>query len=108
MNAKVFKSLIKEAVREAVREELGLLLLEQKKQSIKENLNSDNSTLSFNTKDVDVISLRSKLKSQLDENFGIQQPQPSLSNNKNPFASFLEDSAASMTPQELSGLKNLG
>jgi hypothetical protein len=52
------------------------------------------------------------------EQFGFQHPQPKLEvinavdevtgERVNPFAAFLADSAANMTPQERAGLKNLG
>jgi hypothetical protein len=108
MNAKVFKNLIKEAVREAVREEIGVLLLEQKKQELNEN-----KTFSFTSSDVPTSNVEAKtaLHSKMGNMFGYEQPQSQLKVDPaadNPFAAFLADSAASMTPQEISGLRNLG
>ena len=107
MNAKVFKNLIKEAVREAVREEIGVLLLEQKKQELNEN-----KTFSFTSNDVPVNKeVRSSLRSKMDNMFGYEQPQSQLKvdpTSDNPFAAFIQDAAANMTAQDLSGLRNLG
>jgi hypothetical protein len=109
MNAKVFKNLIKEAVREAVREEIGILLLEQKKQELNEN-----KTFSFSSSDVPTgnVEARAALRSKMGSMFGYEQPSsPTLKvdpTSDNPFMAFIEDSAANMTPQERSGLKNLG
>ena len=109
MNAKTFKSLIKEAVREAVREEIGVLLLEQNKQELNEN-----KTFSFTSNDVPTSNnteAKTALRSKMGAMFGYEQPQSNLkvdSKSDNPFAAFIEDSAATMTPQERSGLKNLG
>jgi hypothetical protein len=110
MNAKVFKNLIKEAVREAVREEIGVLLLEQKKQELTEG-----KTFSFTSSDVPTgagtTEVRATLHNKMGAMFGYEQPQSQLKVDPtldNPFAAFLADSAASMTPQEISGLRNLG
>ena len=114
MNAKVFKNLIKEAVREAVREEVGVLLLEQRKQELNEN-----KTFSFTSNDVVASSdARASLRTKMGEAFGFQQSSPKLEiidavdkktgEKVNPFAAFLADSAANMTAQDLSGLRNLG
>jgi hypothetical protein len=115
MNAKVFKNLIKEAVREAVREEIGVLLLEQKKQELNES-----KTFSFTSNDVPTGNIEAKaaLRSKMGEAFGFKQPTPKLEivnaidentgERINPFAAFLADSAANMTAQDLSGLRNLG
>ena len=108
MNAKVFKNLIKEAVREAVREEIGILLLEQKKQELNEN-----KTFSFTSSDVPISNnneAKAALRSKMGSMFGYEQ-QPQLKvdpTSDNPFAAFIADSAANMTPQDLSGLRNLG
>ena len=109
MNAKVFKNLIKEAIREAVREEIGILLLDQTKQSL-----SENKTFSFNSNDVPVngdakVALRSKMGAMF--GYDVPQPQPQLKvdpTSDNPFMAFIEDAAANMTAQDLSGLRNLG
>lgn len=114
MNAKVFKNLIKEAVREAVREEVGVLLLEQRKQELNEN-----KTFSFTSDDViNTNDVRTSLRTKMGEAFGFQQSSPKLEvinavdkktgEKVNPFAAFLADSAANMTAQDLSGLRNLG
>jgi hypothetical protein len=108
MNAKVFKNLIKEAVREAVREEIGILLLEQKKQELNEN-----KTFSFTSSDVPIGNSEAKaaLRSKMGSMFGYEQPQSQLKVNPasdNPFAAFIQDAAANMTAQDLSGLRNLG
>ena len=107
MNAKVFKNLIKEAVREAVREEIGILLLEQTKQSL-----SEGKTINFTSNDIPVNSeARTALRSKMGAMFGYEQPQSHLKVDPvsdNPFAAFIQDSAANMTPQERAGLKNLG
>jgi len=62
--------------------------------------------------------VRSSLRAKMGEAFGFQQPQPKLEvidaidentgERINPFAAFIADSAANMTPQERAGLKNLG
>lgn len=109
MNLKQFRQIIREETRNAVREELGLLLLEQKKQSITENFRQGNGTgdyvppITFTTSDVDRVGLRNKLNNQIVQN------SPELVNvqGANPFAAFLKESANTMTPQERSGLKNL-
>jgi hypothetical protein len=116
MNAKVFKNLIKEAVREAVREEIGVLLLEQKKQELNEN-----KTFSFTSSDIPINSnneAKSALRNKMGEAFGFKQSTSKLEvinavnentgEKINPFAAFIADSAANMTPQDLSGLRNLG
>lgn len=110
MNAKLFKQLIKEAVREAVREEIGVLLLEQKKQELTES-----KTFSFSSDDVPTgnIEARAALRSKMGAMFGYDAPQ-AQSHLKvdpkadNPFMAFIEDAAANMTAQDISGLKNLG
>ena len=107
MNAKLFKNLIKEAVREAVREEIGVLLLEQKKQELNEN-----KTFSFTSSDVPVnTEAKAALRSKMGNMFGYEQPQSNLKvdpKSDNPFMAFIEDAASNMTPQELSGLRNMG
>lgn len=108
MNAKVFKNLIKEAVREAVREEIGVLLLEQKKQELTEG-----KTFSFSSDDVPTgnVEARTALRSKMGAMFGYEQPQSQLKVDPkadNPFMAFIEDAAANMTAQDISGLRNLG
>jgi len=119
MNTKAFKRLIKEAVIDAIHEELPFILEEhmvkQEKKALRENR-----TMSFNSSDV--ISgnsdVRSSLRAKMGEQFGFQQPQSKLEvidaidettgERVNPFAAFLADSAANMTAQDISGLRNLG
>ena len=119
MNTKAFKRLIKEAVIDAIHEELPFILEEhmvkQEKKALRENR-----TMSFNSSDVmqGNPDVRASLRSKMGEQFGFQQPQPKLEvidaiddstgERINPFAAFLADSAANMTPQERAGLKNLG
>jgi hypothetical protein len=111
MNAKLFKQLIKEAVREAVREEIGILLLEQKKQELTEG-----KTFSFSSDDVPAssnIEARTALRSKMGAMFGYDAPQAQSHlkvdpKSDNPFMAFIEDAAANMSPQEISGLRNLG
>ena len=109
MNAKLFKNLIKEAVREAVREEIGVLLLEQKKQELTES-----KTISFTSSDVPTGNIESKsaLRSKMGAMFGYDVPQ-SQSHLKvdptsdNPFAAFIADAGANMTPMDRQGLRQL-
>jgi hypothetical protein len=119
MNTKAFKRLIKEAVIDAIHEELPFILEEhmvkQEKKALRENR-----TMSFNSSDVmqGNPDVRASLRAKMGEQFGFQQPQPKLEvidaiddttgERVNPFAAFLADSAANMTPQERAGLKNLG
>lgn len=108
MNAKLFKQLIKEAVREAVREEIGVLLLEQKKQELTES-----KTVSFSSSDVPSgnVEARAALRSKVGAMFGYDAPQSQLKVDKtsdNPFAAFIADAGANMSPQDVSGLRNLG
>jgi hypothetical protein len=119
MNTKAFKRLIKEAVIDAIHEELPFILEEhmakQEKKALRENR-------TFNYTSNDVMpgnpDIRASLRSKMGEAFGFQQPSPKLEvidaidestgERINPFAAFLADSAANMTPQERAGLKNLG
>ena len=119
MNARLFKKLIKEAVIEAIQEELPFVLEEhlakQEKQALREER-----TMKFTSNDV--ISgnpdVRASLRSKMGEAFGFQQPTSKLAvidavdeatgEKINPFAAFLADSAANMTAQDISGLRNLG
>ena len=121
MNIKVFKKLIKEAVIDAIHEELPYILEEhmvkQEKKALREG-----KTMNFTSADVITGAgnpdVRASLRSKMGEAFGFQQPQPKLEvidaidentgERINPFAAFLADSAANMTPQERAGLKNLG
>ena len=119
MNTKAFKRLIKEAVIDAIHEELPFILEEHMAKQEKKALREGKT---FNYTSNDIISgnpdIRSSLRSKMGEAFGFQQPQPKLEvidaidentgERINPFAAFLADSAANMTPQERAGLKNLG
>ena len=119
MNARLFKKLIKEAVIEAIQEELPFVLEEhlakQEKQALREN-----KTFSYTSNDImpGNPDIKTSLRAKMGEAFGIPQPSNKLAvidavdestgERVNPFAAFLADSAASMTPQERAGLKNLG
>ena len=124
MNVRLFKKLIKDAVTEAIQEELPFILEEHLANQEKKVLR-ENRTMSFTSNDVmpsglstNSSDVRSSLRAKMGEQFGFQQPQPKLEvidaidentgERINPFAAFLADSAASMTPQERAGLKNLG
>ena len=119
MNTKAFKRLIKEAVIDAIHEELPFILEEhmvkQEKKALRESR-----TMSLNSSDVmpGNPDVRASLRVKMGEQFGFNQPSPKLEvidaidestgERINPFAAFLADSAANMTPQERAGLKNLG
>jgi len=111
MNIKAFKKLIKEAVTDAIHEELPYILEEhmvrQEKKALRENR-----TLNFTSNDVPLgADAKSALHSKMGAMFGYETPQPQLAvdpTSDNPFAAFIADAAANMTPQELSGLRNLG
>ena len=103
MKLEAFKKLIKESVREVLREELG-----------KEDLNE---SLNFTSKDVIArqsglpSDVKNSLRSKMGMQFGFEEPAPLKVDNTNPnnaYMDFIMDSAKSMTPQELSGLKNYG
>ena len=119
MNTKAFKRLIKEAVIDAIHEELPFILEEHMAKQEKKALR-ENRTMSFNSSDVIAgnSNVKSSLRAKMGEQFGFQQPQPKLEvidaidettgERVNPFAAFLADSAANMTAQDISGLRNLG
>ena len=121
MNIKVFKKLIKEAVVDAIHEELPYILEEHMAKQEKKALR-EGRTVSFTSADVMTgagnSDVRSSLRSKMSEAFGFQQPQQQLKiiddvdettgEKVNPFAAFIADAAANMTPQERSSLKNLG
>ena len=113
MNAqqlKVLKRLIKEAVVDAIHEELPFILEEhmarQEKQALRENR-----TFNFSSNDVP-SGLPSDVRQSLAAKMGLTPPptglQVDMSGNGNPLAAFIADVAANMTPQERSGLSNLG
>jgi hypothetical protein len=108
MKIDLFKKLIKEAVAEAVREELSNILNERDLPSQTSSL-QENKTLSFTSNDV--MTTRTNLREKMGNMFGLEEPKSQLkvdNNSENPYLAFLADSAASMTPQERSGLSNLG
>jgi hypothetical protein len=119
MNTKAFKRLIKEAVIDAIHEELPFILEEHMAKQEKKALR-ESRTMSFTSNDVLAGNpdVRASLRSKMGEAFGFQQPQPKLEvidaiddatgERVNPFAAFLADSAANMTAQDISGLRNLG
>jgi hypothetical protein len=113
MKVDLFKKLIKEAVAEAVREELNTIFNEvQKPKPIQEN-----QTLNFTSNDV--MTVRTNIREKMGSMFGFDQNLNMNENSsnstlqvdtnaENPYLSFIADSAATMTPQERAGLKNLG
>ena len=113
MKVDLFKKLIKEAVAEAVREELNTIFNEvQKPKPIQES-----QTLNFTSNDV--MTVRTNIREKMGSMFGFDQnlnmnensSNSTLqvdSNAENPYLAFIADSAATMTPQERAGLKNLG
>ena len=121
MNTKAFKRLIKEAVIDAIHEELPYILEEHMAKQEKKTLR-ENKTMSFTSADVMTGAgnpdVRSSLRSKMGEAFGFQQPQQQLKvidavdettgERVNPFAAFIADAAANMTPMDKSGLRNLG
>lgn len=109
MDAKQFKSVIKEAVREAVREEIGLMLLEQLKSgnAVNQKPITENRSLSFDSGDVHSVGMRSQMGNKMAEMFGMPanaKPQSNLQvdpNSDNPFAAFINDTANNLSPQEM-------
>jgi len=124
MNIKAFKKLIKEAVIDAIHEELPYILEEHMAKQEKKALR-ENRTVSFNSTDVKPNpAIRSQLAEKMGSMFGMS-PQPQYQSSVplevirdqvndetgepvNPYLAFLVDSAQNMTPQERSGLSNLG
>jgi hypothetical protein len=118
MNTKAFKRLIKEAVIDAIHEELPYILEEhmvkQEKKALREG-----KVFSYTSADVmpGNPDVRASLRSKMGEAFGFQQPQPSLKvidavdevtgEKVNPFAAFIADAAANMSPMDRQGLRNL-
>ena len=112
MNIKVFKKLIKEAVIDAIHEELPYILEEHMAKQDKKALR-EGRTMSFTSNDIPSNpAVRSQLASKMGSMFGYEQSQPSLkvdtTDTSNPFAAFIADAAQNMTPQDRSGLSNLG
>jgi len=118
MNTKVFKKLIKEAVIDAIHEELPYILEEHMAKQEKKALR-ENRTMSFTSNDIVAGNpdVRSSLRSKMGEAFGFNQPSPSLKvidavdditgEKVNPFAAFIADAAANMSPMDRHGLRNL-
>ena len=120
MNIKVFKKLIKEAVTEAIYEELPDILNEVLSKQNKQQI-SEGRTVNFTSNDINPLagSVRESLMAKMGAEFGFQQPQrndlkvidavdPSTGDKVNPYLAFINDAAANMTPQDKSGLRNLG
>ena len=108
MDAIKFKTLIKEAVREAVREEIGVMLLEQLKSGITSQPLTEGRSLSFDSGDVHSVGMRSQMGNKMAEMFGLPagatKPQSQLKvdpTSDNPFAAFINDTAANLSPQEM-------
>ena len=119
MNVKLFKKLIKDAVTEAIYEELPDLINEALVKHNKQQLN-ENRTMSFTSADIAPLpgDVRSSLMAKMGAEFGFQQPQRSelkvidqvdtaTGEKINPFAAFIADAAANMSPQDRSGLRQL-
>ena len=118
MNTKLFKKLIKEAVIDAIHEELPYLLEEhmvkQEKKALREG-----KTMSFTSADImpGNPDVRASLRSKMGEAFGFQPAAPSLKvidavdestgEKVNPFAAFIADAAANMSPMDRQGLRQL-
>lgn len=108
MDAIKFKTLIKEAVREAVREEIGVMLLEQLKSgNTQARPINENQSLSFNSGDVHSVGMRAQMGNKMSEMFGMPngiKPQSNLQvdpTSDNPFAAFINDTAANLTRSEM-------
>jgi hypothetical protein len=119
MNAQQFRQIIREEVRKAVREELRQVLMEhattQLVESYKPKLNENiDKTFKFTSDSIDVSKPKPQVKARMDEMFGLKTKETEQSHLKvdpdsgNPFSSFIQDSIQNMTPQELSGLRNIG
>jgi hypothetical protein len=119
MNTKAFKRLIKEAVIDAIHEELPYILEEHMAKQEKKTLR-EGRAVGFTSADVmtgNVGDVKSSLRSKMGEAFGFQQPQTQLKvidavdentgERVNPFAAFIADAAANMTPMDRSGLRQL-
>jgi hypothetical protein len=119
MNTKAFKRLIKEAVIDAIHEELPYILEEHMAKQEKKALR-EGKTMSFTSADVITGAgnpdVRASLRSKMGEAFGFQQQQQlkvidavdeTTGEKVNPFAAFIADAAANMTPMDRSGLRQL-
>jgi hypothetical protein len=125
MNIKAFKKLIKEAVTDAIHEELPYILEEHMAKQEKKALR-EGRTMSFTSADVQPANpaVRSQLAEKMGTMFGMapqqqyqskvplevirDQVDEATGEPVNPYLAFLVDSAQNMTPQERSGLSNLG
>ena len=125
MNIKAFKRLIKEAVIDAIHEELPEILNEAMARQNRKPL-SENQIMSFTSTDIKPnAAVRSQLAEKMGGMFGMTPPAQQYQSSVplevirdqvndetgepvNPYLAFLVDSANNMTPQERSGLKNLG
>lgn len=117
MNIKLFKKLIKDVMIEAIHDELPELINEALKKHNKKFINEN---INFNSNDIPLNgNIKEQLSNKLAKEFGFPQHQSqqslkvidAVSDNGekiNPYLEFLVDAAANMTPQERSGLKNLG
>jgi thiaminase len=96
-----FKKIIKEAVKEAVRE-----VLNEESVIQKDSLNENMTTLSFNSSNVNKNG-RNNLAKRMVEEFGLPNQNQNKSNrgpfnpSENPFSSFLNDTANSMSTEDL-------
>jgi hypothetical protein len=118
MNTKAFKRLIKEAVIDAIHEELPYILEEHMAKQEKKALR-EGKTMSFTSADImpGNPDVRASLRSKMGEAFGFQPQQQALKvidavdettgGKVNPFAAFIADAAANMTPMDRSGLRQL-
>jgi hypothetical protein len=121
MNAKQFKKLIKDAVVEAMYEELPDMISEAIKQQNKQPL-TEMKTINVSSTNVPTGKLpsdvRGSLMAQLGTEFGFQQPartdlkvidavDQATGEKINPYAAFIADAAANMTPMDRSGLRQL-
>lgn len=113
MNIKAFKRLIKEAVSEAIYEQLPEILEEVSKQQNKQSIN-ENKTFSFNSGDASSLpvdikrGLAAKMGIKFDDGIKTQHKQNDGDfEQKISLDEFILDAARNMTPQEMSGLKNL-
>jgi hypothetical protein len=120
MNTKAFKRLIKEAVIDAIHEELPYILEEHMAKQEKKALR-EGRTVGFTSADVMTGAgnpdVRASLRSKMGEAFGFQPSQPQLKvidavdeitgEKVNPFAAFIADAAANMSPMDKQGLRNL-
>jgi hypothetical protein len=122
MNVKLFKKLIKDAVTEALYEELPEIINEVMKDQNKQQL-SESRTMNFTTANIPTGGklpgdVRSSLMAQMGAEFGFQQPtrtdlkvidavDETTGEKVNPYLAFINDAAASMTPMDRSGLRQL-